>query len=610
MSWTVEQLIEGRRRDWEIHHSIDRDTQLVESIAREILSNIATMRAIQRRPWLLVEACFQIVDKNRDRVPFFFNEVQRDFVDKLDKEGASRPFFILKGRQQGFTSVITAIQLAFAITTRDFAGFTIADTADNTRAIFNDKAKMPYQWLPEVLKPKERFNSINELFFDKLNSSWRVSTATPQVGRSRTLSFVHFSEIAYYQCDLAALQKGIGEAATGNSLRIYETTANGFNQAKTLWDLGFSGQRPPIISLFYEWWRTSEYVSDDLSVLDNLQDDWIASRVQWLTRRGLDKRQIAWYVSKYNGYIEGPETIKQEYPCTAEEAFIASGDCVFGNELVIQQIAACKGLQAAKSGYFEYKRSRPADGDFDEVAITDIQWVDDPNGEITIHKEPERSREIRGGIVQSLKPYAIGGDTAGDGSDYFTAKVIDNITGETVATYRKCKTDDDLYAEQIYCLGRYYNDAIVGIEVNFSAAPTRRLERCGYPNLYFRESVDDITRRPLKKYGFKTTSQSRPVIISGLKRKWRDSAGSIEVDIPTLHEMLTFVNDESGKPQAMVGKHDDLVMALAIAHYVGEQGDHTWQDVEPEQDFISRFFPDVDDDKSESAGDYFGWEDL
>ena len=42
------------------------------------------------------------------------------------------------------------------------------------------------------------------------NSSWRIATATDQVGRSRTLNFVHFSEVAFYECDLANLQAGIG----------------------------------------------------------------------------------------------------------------------------------------------------------------------------------------------------------------------------------------------------------------------------------------------------------------------------------------------------------------------------------------------------------------
>ena len=35
--------------------------------------------------------------------------------------------------------------------------------------------------------------------------------------------------------------------------------------------------------------------------------------------------------------------------------------------------------------------------------------------------------------------------------------------------------------------------------------------------------------------------------------------------------MLTFVYDENWKPQAEQGKHDDLVMSLAIAHFIRSQ---------------------------------------
>jgi len=35
--------------------------------------------------------------------------------------------------------------------------------------------------------------------------------------------------------------------------------------------------------------------------------------------------------------------------------------------------------------------------------------------------------------------------------------------------------------------------------------------------------------------------------------------------------MLTFVRNESGKPEAQQGKRDDLIMSLAIAHKAREQ---------------------------------------
>lgn len=42
-------------------------------------------------------------------------------------------------------------------------------------------------------------------------------------------------------------------------------------------------------------------------------------------------------------------------------------------------------------------------------------------------------------------------------------------------------------------------------------------------------------------------------------------------DKTTLEEMLTFVRDETYKPTAEEGAHDDCVMALAIAHAIRPQ---------------------------------------
>ena len=50
----------------------------------------------------------------------------------------------------------------------------------------------------------------------------------------------------------------------------------------------------------------------------------------------------------------------------------------------------------------------------------------------------------------------------------------------------------------------------------------------------------------------------------------RDDTDTIN-DNDTLEEMLTFVKNEKGKSEAMVGYHDDKVMALAIAHYIRPQ---------------------------------------
>ena len=64
------------------------------------------------------------------------------------------------------------------------------------------------------------------------------------------------------------------------------------------------------------------------------------------------------------------------------------------------------------------------------------------------------------------------------------------------------------------------------------------------------------------------------MILAQLQAIVNDSIGLIN-DKETLEEMLTFVRNEKGRPEAQDGAHDDLVMALAIAYYIRTQQDMT-----------------------------------
>lgn len=602
---TVQDIIDKRKKRWEEKHDIEFDQTLVRVSVVRILQTPTLRDEIVAKPYLLIPVAFYIVDKKRNTVPFFFNEVQEDFIKQLETLGTNKPFFVLKGRQQGFTSVITAIQLSYAIVRKNFSGFTMADRSDNTQAIFNDKARVVYDRLPSELKPSEKFNSRNEMFFDKLNSSWRIATATDQVGRSRTLNFVHFSEVAFYECDLASLQAGIGEAITAGAIQVYETTANGFNQAKDLWD------SETCHNLFYEWWRSPEYRSTEYEYLET-DDPWLIERKRLLEEKGCDKEQITWYCKKYDSYLD-KNTIKKEYPITPVEAFVSSGDCVFDKEAINNQLARCASLQGARKGYFTYKKEAipltNSEGTMVDVEwkIKDIKFVESKDGYITIHEEP-KVKKNRDGIVTHKAPYAIGGDTAGTGKDYFTGKVVCNLDGKTAATLHKQYIDEDLYAEQMYCLGMYFHEALIGIEINYSRQPTRILQKkYNYPNLYMRERLDGASDKPIMDYGFETTSRTKPIIIGELVETMRN-APWCEVDVPTLKEMTTFVKKENGKLEAIDGCHDDLVMAKAIAHFISKKQTNQWIEVVPEDtSFIEENFT-----FGEAGGNegYMSWEDY
>lgn len=202
-----------------------------------------------------------------------------------------------------------------------------------------------------------------------------------------------------------------------------------------------------------------------------------------------------------------------------------------------------------KTGYFTY--------DYDGVKISNIKWVSDNSGYIKLYDVPR------------LTEYCIGGDTAGEGSDFFTGHVLDAKTGVQVAVLRH-QFDADQYTRQMYCLGRYYKDALIGIEANFDSYPIRELQRLGYPKQYTREAQDTYTGKTEKRFGFKTTSLTRPTIISKLIEIVREHCDTIN-DKDTLEELLTIVRNEKGRIEAPQGGHDDMMMGLAIAHEIRDQ---------------------------------------
>ena len=226
------------------------------------------------------------------------------------------------------------------------------------------------------------------------------------------------------------------------------------------------------------------------------------------------------------------------------------GKTVFDARAIQKRLEAIP--KPIKTGYFIY--------DYDGLRITNIKWVNDRDGYIKLYKLPQQ---------MNFTEFCIGGDTAGEGSDYFVADVLEARTGEQVAKLRQ-QFDSDLYTRQVYCLGKYYRDALIGIEANFDSYPIKELQRLGYTNQYAREAQDTYTGKTEKRFGFKTTSLTRPTAISRLIEIVREHSETIN-DKETLEELLTIIRNEKGRIEAPEGGHDDQMMSLAIAHQIREQ---------------------------------------
>lgn len=199
--------------------------------------------------------------------------------------------------------------------------------------------------------------------------------------------------------------------------------------------------------------------------------------------------------------------------------------------------------------------------DYDGLKISNVRFEEREDGECLVYRDPEAGH-----------PYILGCDTAGDGSDSCVMQMIDASDGVQVMSMASSDMDEDVFAHQIYAAGTAYMTALIAVESNFSTYPIRELERLNYPKQYVRETFDNLKHEVRLSFGFRTDTKTRPVIISNLVQLVRENVETIN-DRRTLEEMLTFVrNEDTYKPEAEEGAHDDAVMALAIAHFVRGSG--------------------------------------
>ena len=236
-----------------------------------------------------------LVDKQNQLIDFIPNAVQLRYLD-TDFTGRD---IILKARQQGFSTAIDAMIAADFIALKPNSySVIVADTDDNAELLL-ERVKLfiqAYETKNDV-KLQLKYNSRYELYHTFLNSRITIGTAkNTDFGRSRTITNLHLSEAAYYP-DILRIMAGAGQAVIESGKLILETTANGYNEFKTLWDEAVNGESS-FKAIFY---KASDFY--DAKFLEQKRHD--------LGRLYL-----------------------QEYPETPEDAFLTSGDAFFNPEIL------------------------------------------------------------------------------------------------------------------------------------------------------------------------------------------------------------------------------------------------------------------------------------
>ena len=349
-----------------------------------------------------------------------------------------------------------------------------------------------------------------------------------KAGRGTTPTIAHLSEVAFWQYDekiLAGLFQGIS-AAHGTEV-ILESTANGAQgEFYRLWKGAVAGENE-YIPIFLPWFITPEYrraAPEGMAL--SIEEEKLKEKFD------LDLDQLYWRRLKI---AEGGKLkFQQEYPASAEEAFIVSGSNVFN----VEKLDALIPRPHVRRSEWD-----PASKMLDESREGNLFIYEYPKWEV---------------------PYVIGADVAlGVGQDYSAAIVLDN-NYNIVANYRNNRIDPALWGELLFYLGRYYNNAFLAVESNSIGISTlQKLDHMSYVNLYKQTKVANVSNEEGERLGFRTTSATKPAIIGNLKNLIENES----IMIPSaqiIQELKDYIATDTGKTEAAPNCHDDSVIALAI----------------------------------------------
>ena len=276
-----------------------------------------------------IESYIKIRNKQSKIIPFIINEPQQKLYDVIkDFKSKKKPvrILVLKSRQMGFSTETEAIIFKETTTKPNINSGIIAHKDDSTTNLFN-MTKLMYNELPDAIKPSKKKSNAKELVFDNsegtgLNSKIKCMTAGGKgVGRSDTFTNLHLSEFAFWEGDKKATLVGLLQAVpnTPDTIVIIETTANGYDYFKELWDNAVAGKND-FYPLFVGWNELKEYQMP-YTGFKLTEEEKELQKLYNLTLEQLTWRR--WCIANNCG--GDIQQFRQEYPINPHEAFISTG---------------------------------------------------------------------------------------------------------------------------------------------------------------------------------------------------------------------------------------------------------------------------------------------
>jgi hypothetical protein len=513
-------------------------------------------------PIYVVETYFKTFDKTRNGyVPFKLFRKQKEIVKALKDY---RFNIVAKPRQAGVSTTVAAtisVLLGFADENNPEAILIVANKQDMA---FEFLAKIKYfldqiprwAWGPDYYgtpeKEKKSIFSSDSKKEIRLPNGCRVKAVatSPDALRGYTPTFLIMDEAAFiddgkdlFGAALTALGTGGRSVliSTPNGLDelYYETydsalkKINDFNIIEMRW---YQDDR---YNIGLKWYKYTDKEKKDLVVIE--EEDFTFESFDKKIKDSY-KPTSPWYEEMCRGMNNDPRMIAQEL----DVSFLGSGGNVISDE------------------YVEYHKNKN---------VKDPVFVSGRESELWVWEEPIEGHE-----------YILSSDVSrGDGEDYSTFTIIDFTTMTQVVEYMG-RIPPDKLADILFEYGKLYNAlVVVDITGGMGVATILKLQDMKYPNLYYGEKGGQALkkRKDLHKYnsdneiaGFQVGSD-RTRLVSTFEKMVRinkdegDSHGIKIRSARLISELYSFVYI-NGRADHAKNKHDDLIMAMAMALFVLE----------------------------------------
>lgn len=505
-----------------------------------------------------IENFLWIKTKDRQVIPLHLNEAQLRLIAEVEKqERAGKPVrgIIVKPRQVGFTTVIQSLFFHACSLFENTSGLTVAHDLDASTEIFT-MDRLFLDKLPSFLRPLTRFSNRREVVFENpdiesrtvepgLRSQLRVATANDEeLGRSKTIHLLHRSERAFWQNQAETLLS-VSQAVPDlpGTMIFDESTPNGFGDQFHKDYLAAKEGTTDFFAFFMPWFEHLEYRRPVLENIEAFEDSLDDEERELRKAYHLSLDQLNWRRWAIPNKCGGdPDKLRQEYPSNDNEGFLLSGRPRFDRKQLQKML-----LAAYAPPFIGYLKSTP-----DNILHTRLE--ENARGYLRMWVPPKVGHT-----------YLVGADVAEglEKGDFSSAHVLDRADLSVVAEWHG-HIDPDLFANELALVASLYSTAIIACEENNHGGTTNRaLLRLGYPNLFYRQELDDRGSRKVQKLGWRTDVASRPIMIDDLAALIREGFSCPSKE--TIEELMSFVVKDNGKAEAEASSFDDRVISLAIA---------------------------------------------